>query len=74
MSRVKSVKELVGYVIDRLENDGIVNIYAVFSGVPHALVIVEEDVYKVMLWKDGVKLRLTLKKDTLEPVAVTLEA
>jgi len=74
MSRVKSVKELVGYVIDRLENDGVVNIYAVFSGVPHALVIAEEDVYKVMLWKDGVKLRLTLKKDTLEPVAVTLEA
>jgi len=73
MSRVK-IKELVGYVIDRLENDGVVNIYAVFSGVPHALVIVEEDVYKVMLWKDGVKLRLTLKKDTLEPVAVTLEA
>jgi hypothetical protein len=70
---IKSVKELVGYVIDALENSGIANIYAVFSGLPHALVIVEEDVYKVMLWRDGVKLRITLRKDTLEPIAVALE-
>ena len=67
------IKELIGRIIDALENGGVVGVHAVFSGVPHALVIVEEDVYKVMLWKDGVKLRLTLKKDTLEPVAVTLE-
>ena len=72
--RPRSVKELVGYVIDVLENGGVVGVHAVFSGVPHALVVEESDVYKVMLWKDCVKLRITLKKDTLEPVAMTLEA
>jgi hypothetical protein len=71
--RPRSVKELIGYVIDRLENDGIANIYAVFSGLPNVLVVVEQDVYKIMLWKDGAKLRITLNKDTLEPINITLE-
>jgi len=71
---IKDIKELIGYVIEKLENDGIANVYAVFSDLPNALVVAEEDRYKVMLWKDGVKLRVTLKKETLEPTAVTLEA
>jgi hypothetical protein len=68
----RSVKELVGYIIDKLGEEGIAGVYAVFSGLPNALVIAEEDVYKIMLWKDGVSVRITLKRDTLEPVAVTL--
>jgi len=70
--RPRNVKELVGYVIDKLSEDGFANVYAVFSGPPNVLVVAEEDVYKVTLWKDGVMLRITLKKDTLEPVGVTL--
>jgi hypothetical protein len=72
--RPRNVKELVGYVIDKLGEDGFANVYAVFDGLPNALVVAEEDVYKVMLWKDGVSLRITLKKDTLEPVAVAMSA
>jgi len=72
--RPRSVKELVGYVIDKLSEDGFANVYAVFSGLPNALVVAEEDVYKVLLWKDGVSLRITLKRDTLEPVAVVVPA
>jgi len=68
----RSIKELVGYVIDKLGEDGFINVYAVFSGLPNVLVIAEEDVYKIMLWKDGVSIRITLKKETLEPIAVTL--
>jgi hypothetical protein len=69
----RNIKELIGYVIDMLEERGIINIYAVFSGVPNALVDVGLDTYAVLLWKDGVKIRVTLKKDTLEPVAIALE-
>ncbi len=68
----RNIKELIGYVIDKLSEEGIVGVYAVFNGLPNVLVAVEEDVYKIMLWKDGVSIRITLKKDTLEPVAVTL--
>jgi len=68
------IKELIGYIIDTLGDTGIANVYAVFEGLPNVLVVAEAEVYRVMLWKDGVKLRITLRKDTLEPVAVTLEA
>ncbi len=71
---MRNVKELIGYVIDKLSEEGIVGVYAVFNGLPNVLVAVKEDVYKIMLWKDGVSIRITLKKDTLEPVAVTLPA
>ncbi len=70
----RNVKELIGYVIDALGEEGFMNVYAVFDGLPNALVIDDGDVYKIMLWKDGVSIRITLKKDTLEPVAVTLPA
>jgi hypothetical protein len=70
----KNVKELIGYVIDKLGEEGFVNVYAVFDGLPNALVIDDADVYKIMLWKDGISLHITLKKDTLEPVAVVLAA
>jgi len=70
----RNVKELVSYVIDKLSEDGFANVYAMFDGPPNALVVAEEDVYKVMLWKDGVSLRITLKRDTLEPVAVVMPA
>jgi hypothetical protein len=72
MMKPRNVKELIAHVIDMLEEKGIVNVYAVFSGLPHALVVAEEDVYKILLWKDGISLRITLKKDTLEPVAVMM--
>ncbi len=68
----RNVKELIGYVIDKLSEEGIVGVYAVFDGLPNALVIDDGDVYKIMLWKDDVSIRITLKKDTLEPAAVTL--
>jgi len=67
------IKELIGYIIDTLGESGFGGVYAVFEGLPHVLVVAEADVYRVMLWKDGVKLRITLRKDTLEPLAVTLE-
>jgi len=70
----RNVKELIGYVIDKLGEDGFADVYAVFSGLPNVLVAAEEDLYKIMLWKDGVRLNITLKKDTLEPVGVTLAA
>jgi len=70
--RPRSIKELIGYVIDRLGEGGFLNVYAVFDGLPNALVIDDGGVYKIMLWKDGVSIRITLMKDTLEPVAVVL--
>ncbi len=70
----RSVKELIGYVIDALGEKGFMNVYAVFDGLPNVLVIDGGDVYKMMLWKDGVSIRITLKKDTLEPTAVVLSS
>ncbi len=69
---MRDVKELIGYVIDVLGEKGLLNVYAVFDGLPNVLIVDDGDVYKIMLWKDGISIRITLKKDTLEPVAVTL--
>lgn len=71
--RPRNVKELVGYVLELLEDKGMLDVYAVFNGIPNAVVSAEYDVYRIMLWKDGVKIRVRLKKDTLEPVAITVE-
>ena len=59
--RPRNTKELIGYVIDRLGEGDFLNTYAVFDGLPNALVV-EEDVYKI----------ITLRKDMLEPVAAVL--
>ena len=69
----RNVKELIGYVVDKLSEDGIGGVYAVFNRPPHAVVADRGSEWAITLWRDGVKLYITLRKDTLEPVSVKME-
>jgi hypothetical protein len=62
-----AVKERVFSLIKKLENEGVTDgrkwLWASFSGVPHALLRRVEDGYVLLLWREGVYVKITLDED-----------
>ena len=64
---VSPVKERVFSLIRKLEEEGVTDgrrwLWASFNDVPHVLLMRIEDGYVLLLWREGVYVKITLDED-----------
>ena len=60
---VVDVRNVVEKLLERLEHEGVGNVYAWFAGRPHIIAQVKNGRYVVLMWREGVAIEIELNEN-----------